>query len=160
LSIGRPARKAASISPTSARPSATLSSDPLSEGDAVHSSGSGLRVGSYVAFGVSALALGAGAYFLVKSGSTRDDATKLFNTCINAPVCSDSAQAQIHSKDNEADSQRNVGIGGLIVGGVAAATGVTLLILGSQHSAATAKSGAPRVTPVFGFRSLGLVGTF
>jgi hypothetical protein len=155
-------RRIASAPPpaTSARPSAPLSSDPLSEGDAVQSSGSVLRVASYVAFGVSAVALGAGAYFLVKSSSTRNSSSDLFNTCNAAPPCSDSDKAQIQSKDDDANSQRKVGIGGLVVGGVAAATGVTLLILGSPHSAATAQSDAPRVTPVFGFRSLGLVGTF
>lgn len=159
----RPTGAAASPPPTqsSASPAGTtLSSDPLSSGDTVHSSGSGLRVGSYVAFGVGAVGLGVGTYFLVKSGSTRDSATNLFNTCNATPPCSYSDKAQIDSKDHDADSQRNIGAGALVVGGVGVATGVTLLILSSHHSAASARSEAPHVTPVFGFRSLGLVGTF
>ncbi|MEP7048917.1 MAG: hypothetical protein ABJB12_01130 [Pseudomonadota bacterium] len=146
---------------TNAGPSSTLTSDPLSGADGAHSDGAGLRVASYVAFGVSALALGTGAYFLVKSNSTRNSATDLFNACNPTLSCAMNDQIdEINSKDHDADTQRNVGIGALVVGGVAAATGVTLLILGSQHGAATAHSDVPRLTPIVGFRSLGLVGTF
>jgi len=147
---------------SSASPAGTpLSSDPLSSGDTVHSSSSGLRVGSYVAFGVGAVGLGLGTYFLVKSGNTRKPATNLFNTCNANPPCSDVEQAQIHSIDHDADGQRNIGAGALVVGGVGVATGVTLLILSSRHGGATsAHRDAPHVTPVVGFRSLGLVGTF
>lgn len=157
----RPTASAASPTQTAASPAgATLSSDPLSNGDTVHSSSSGLRIGSYVAFGVGAVGLGVGTYFLVKSGSTRNDATNLFNTCNATPPCSDPEQAQVHATDHDADKQRNIGAGALVVGGVGVATGVTLLILSSGHAAASAHRDAPHVTPVFGFRSLGLVGTF
>jgi hypothetical protein len=145
----------------SARASAStsLTSAPLTA-DSVRSSSSGLRSASYVAFGVGAVGLGVGTYLLVKSSSTRSSSNDLFHTCNATPPCSDSQKTQIESKDNDADSQRNVGIGGLVVGGVGAITGVTLLILSSEHSAATAQSDATRVTPLFGFRSFGLAGTF
>jgi hypothetical protein len=143
----------------SASASTSLTSDPLTD-DSAHSSISGLSLASYVAFGVGAVGLGVGTYFLVKSSSTRSSSNNLFNSCNATPPCSDLQQSQIASKDSDADSQRNVGVGGLVVGGVGAITGVTLLILSSGHGAATAQNDAPRVTPLFGFRSFGLAGTF
>jgi hypothetical protein len=126
--------------------------------DAAHSSGSGLRVASYVAFGVGAIGLGVGTYFLVKSSNTRDTSNNQFDAC--NPGCSAEQVAQIQSTDDDADRQRNVGIGVVVTGGIAAITGVTLLLLSSGNSTATSQSSAPRVTPVLGLGSLGLTGTF
>lgn len=139
--------------------SASFTSDPLVS-DTPHANGSALRVGSYVAFGVGAVGLGVGAYFLVKASSTRDSANKMFDNCNSTKSCTMTNQDAIHAKDREANGQTKVGIGGLIVGGVGAATGVVLLILSSGQKTATAARAVPHVTPVFGFRSLGLVGTF
>jgi hypothetical protein len=142
-----------------ATPSASLSSEPLATDDD-HSSNSGLRVAAYAAFGVGAVGLGVGTYFLLKSNSTRHSSNDVFDACNAAPPCTADQMTQIASKDSDANSQRNVGIGGVVVGGVGVAAGVTLLILSSEHSATAARSDAPHVTPVVGFRSLGLVGTF
>lgn len=162
LTLRPTAADAARPTQSSASPAGTtLSSDPLSNGDTVHSSSSGLRVGSYVAFGVGAVGLGLGTYFLVKSGNTRDSANKLFDACDPTRSCAlNNQESQIIAKDHDADSQRNIGVGALVVGGVGVATGVTLLILSSRHGATSAHRDAPHVSPVVGFRSLGLVGTF
>ena len=153
----------ASAPPTTTEPvahsSATFTSDPLVS-DTPHGNGVGLRVGSYVAFGVGAVGLGVGVYYLVKSGNTREPATKLYDSCSNTAAGCSPLQSQIAPIDAEADKQRNIGIGALVVGGVGVATGVTLLVLSASHSTATATHATPHVTPVFGFRSVGLVGTF
>lgn len=134
-----------------------LSSDaPVA--DAAHSSSSGLRVASYVAFGIGAIGLGVGSYFFVKSSNTRDTSNKQFDAC--NPGCSAEQQAQVQSTDDDANRQRNVGIGAVVTGGVAAITGVTLLLLSSGNSTASSQSQGPRVTPVLGLGSLGLTGTF
>ncbi len=139
--------------------SSSLTSEPVA-GDAGHSSGSGLRVGSYVAFGVGAVGLGVGIYFLAKSSSSRNHSDELFASCdAMAGGCLEAQQDEIESSDDDADHQRNLGVGALVVGGVGVATGVTLLILSSGHSAA-ARNDAPHVTPMIGFNSLGLSGIF
>jgi hypothetical protein len=150
---------AAGAAEPGASTSAGLASEPLTS-DTVHSNRSGLRVGSYVAFGVGAVGLGLGAYFLVKSSSTRSSSNTLFDACGPTNSCTSAQVDQINGKDDDANTQRNLGVGALVVGGVGVATGVTLLILSSGHGAAAAQNNAPHVTPLFGFRSLGLAGTF
>jgi len=136
----------------------STTTDPLV--DNAPPKGHALRTAAYVSFGVGAVGLGLGTVFLLKSGSTRSDSNKLFDACLaDRANCDTNKQNAIISKDSDADSQRNVGVASLIVGGVGVAAGVTLLILDArQHS--TAQSSAPHVTPVLGFRSVGLVGTF
>ena len=51
-------------------------------------------------------------------------------------------------------------IAGLPGGGVAVLAGVAFLIADSSGGSSSALHNSPHVTPVFGFRSLGLVGTF
>ncbi|HYP77467.1 MAG TPA: hypothetical protein VER12_15960 [Polyangiaceae bacterium] len=126
--------------------------------DTAHGGSSGLRVASYVAFGVGAVGLGVGSYFLVKSSNTRQPATDLYDSC--TPNCTVEQQAEIETTDSDADQQRNIGIGAVVTGGVAAITGLTLFLLSASNSAPAAQSNAPRVTPVIGLGSLGLSGTF
>ena len=135
-----------------------VTSEPPPVADSAHSSGSGLRVASYVALGVGAVGLGVGGYFLVKSSNTRDSANSAFNAC--DPGCTAPQISQIGSTDAQADQQRNVGIGALVGGGVVAITGITLLIVSSGASTPPAQSHALRVTPVLGMGSLGLRGVF
>ncbi|MEO7034538.1 MAG: hypothetical protein ABI548_11575 [Polyangiaceae bacterium] len=141
--------------------SADLTSEPLAD-DTGHSNGSGLRVGSYVAFGVGAVGLGLGAYFLVKSSSTRSSSNALYDSysCNATGSCTAAQQAAYFGKVDDANSQRNLGVGALVVGGVGVVTGITLLILSSGQGTATAQNNAPHLTPLVGFRSLGLAGTF
>lgn len=158
---GAPGASAAAITPTSS--GVTLGTEPPAS-DNAHGA-SGARVVSYVSFGVGAVGLGLGTFFLLKSGSTRSDANKLFDSCnassLLGKCAKDSADAiSVQSKDHDADSQRNLGVASLVVGGVGVAAGITLLILDSHHRSTEAQAETPRIVPVIGLGSLGAVGTF
>jgi hypothetical protein len=150
--------------PAATAASASTSGEPLTA-DSSHSGVSGLRVASYVSFGVGAVGLGLGTFFLLKSGTTRSDANKLFDACNKAsllgkcPGKGPEAEA-INSKDSDADSQRNLGVVGLVAGGVGVAAGITFLILDAGHHSKDAQSSTPHITPVIGLGTLGAVGTF
>ena len=156
------------LRPTASAPVAAAAQTTTSGGspadNSSSSNGAGLRVASYVSFGVGAVGLGLGTYYLLKSSSTRNSANSLYDSCLTqggTGQCDDPvAKAQITSKDSDADSQRTLGAGALVVGGVGIATGVTLLVLDASHRRSTASATKPHVTPVFGFRSVGLLGTF
>ena len=134
--------------------------DPLAGDHAQH--GSGLRIASYVSFGVGAVGLGVGTYFLLKAKSSDDEAGKLFDQCVaidRSGKCG-SIRDQYEAKNNDANSQRNVGIASMVVGGVGVVAGVTFLILDAGSSGKSARQSTPHVTPVFGLNSVGLLGTF
>ncbi len=126
-------------------------------------SGSGLRVASYIALGVGAVGVGVGSYFLLKSRGTTDDADALYKLCqkeSGSPVCSiPTRRDEYEAKDADAASQRNIGVGALIGGGVGLVAGVTMLIVGSSSSD-SARNDAPRVVPMIGLGSLGIAGKF
>ena len=134
--------------------------DPLAEDHTQH--GPGLRIASYVSFGVGALGLGVGTYFLLKAKSSDEEADKLFDQCVAIDQHGDcgSIRADYDAKDSDANSQRTIGIASTIVGGVGVAAGVTFLILDVSRSEKSARQSVPHVTPVFGFNSIGLVGSF
>jgi hypothetical protein len=156
-STGVPVATPVAAGTTSANPT---TSDPLADDQSQH--GSGLRIASYVSFGVGAVGLGVGTYFLLKSKSTDDDAGKLFDQCVAIEPSGDcgAIRDQYEEKDSDARSQRSIGIASTIVGGVGVAAGVTFLILDATRSGKSARQTTPHVTPVFGFNSVGLVGTF
>ena len=144
-----------------------VSEPPRSEGAHTNdapSKGAGLKVASIVSFGVGAVGLGLGSFFLLESSNTRNESDKIDSECkVMSPTgkCNNPIkQDQIYSKDNDADSQRKLGIVSMIGGGVAVLAGVAFLIADASTGNATAQHVTPHVTPVFGFRSLGLVGTF
>ncbi|HKO47452.1 MAG TPA: hypothetical protein VJV79_07005 [Polyangiaceae bacterium] len=126
------------------------------------SSPSGLRIASYASFGVGALGLGFGTYFLLKAKSTDDEAGALFDQCVAVDPGGNcgSIRADYEAKDSDANSQRTIGIASTIVGGVGVAAGVTFLILDATRSGKSARQTTPRVTPVFGLNTVGLIGTF
>ena len=126
--------------------------------DASQVKASKLRIASYASFGVGAVGLGLGTFFLLKSHGTRNDADALWADCHcpNDPA----KQALVTSKDDDATRQQTIGVVGLIGGGVGVAAGVTLLVLDLRNSRKSAAGSALHVTPVFGDRSLGLAGTF
>src|SRR6187431_775600 len=126
--------------------------------DSAPSSGMALRVASYVTIGVGAVGLGVGTYFLVKSSNTRQTADNMYDEC--GPDCPESEKPPIDAIDADANRQRNIGIGVVVAGGVAAITGVTLLLVSASNRPTPAQSSGPRVTPVIGLGSLGLRGTF
>lgn len=141
--------------------SAATTSEPLADNQVQH--GSGLRIASYVSFGVGAVGLGMGTYFLLKAKSTDKDAGELFDNCVAMSATGDcgSLRDEYEQKNSDANSQRTAGVTSMIVGGVGVAAGVTFLILDlSQSSSKSAKHSTPHVTPVFGLNSVGLVGAF
>lgn len=130
--------------------------------DVRESRGSGLRVASYVSFGLGAVGLGVGTYFLLKSKSTDEDAGKLFDQCVAIDIagnCGPTREAY-DAKDSDARSQRSIGVASMIAGGVGVAAGVTFLILDLSQPGKSAQRSTPHVTPVFGFNTVGLVGAF
>ncbi|HKO51811.1 MAG TPA: hypothetical protein VJV79_29075 [Polyangiaceae bacterium] len=159
---GTPATEPAAGSPPGA---ASAAAEPASVSvDSSRRHGPGLLIGSIVSFGLGAASASVGTYFLLKAGNTRDESDQIYEKCSIASGgmdCTDLVKAEeILAKDAEANRQRNLGIVGLVGGGVGIATGLTLLILDVNRSSSSARQSTPHVTPVFGFRSVGLVGTF
>ncbi|MEI9935902.1 MAG: hypothetical protein WDO69_01630 [Pseudomonadota bacterium] len=165
----RPAATSAQPTPAATGPTTVAAvpvggaASPSPEGASADRSkghGPGLLIASVVSFGLGAVSAGVGAYYLVKSSSTRNDSDKLYEQC-GGTKCMDPVQKdEIESKDNEADHQSKLGIVGLVGGGVGVLAGFTFLILDVSRSDKSAQQSTPHVTPVFGFRSVGLVGTF
>jgi tetratricopeptide (TPR) repeat protein len=156
-----PVATAAPVKPVApvAAPAAGTSEPPLDEGS--HGT-SGLRVASYVSFGVGAIGLGLGTVFLLKAKSTDDEAGKLFDQCAAVDPGGNCGpdRDKYEAKNSDANSQRSIGITSMIAGGVGVAAGVTFLILDASNSSKSARRTEPHVTPVFGFNSVGLVGAF
>ena len=128
-----------------------------------HAGGAGLTIASIVSFSVGAVGLGLGSFFLLESSSTRNEANRLDEECkvASGGKCANSVkQEQIVSKDNEADSQRKLGIVSMIGGGVGVVAGLAFLIADVSGGSSSARHIAPHVTPVFGFQSVGVVGNF
>jgi len=123
---------------------------------------SGLRIASYVSFGVGAIGLGVGTVFLLKAKSSDDDAGKLFDQCTAKDPGGNCGplRDEYEAKNSDANSQRGIGVASMIAGGVGVAAGVTFLILDAGKSSKSAQHTTPHVTPVFGFNSVGLVGAF
>jgi hypothetical protein len=144
---------------TPAPPAATQpAASPTSDAGVAKDSGSGLRIGSYVAFGVGAVGLVGGTLFTLQSASKRKDADAAFAGCSAEPGgChqSDPRSAQTDELDRDADSKKTLGIVGFAVGGVGVAAGVTLLLLSSGGD--EQKAG---IQPFIGLGSAGLCGRF
>jgi tetratricopeptide (TPR) repeat protein len=120
------------------------------------SSGNGMRIGSYVAFGVGAVGLGLGTVFLLKAGSKRSDADALCNLPDGA--CPVSKKSEIEALDDEAKSAATISVVGFAAGGVGIAAGVVMLLMsGKSESSAAAR---PTVYPWVAANSAGLAGRF
>jgi hypothetical protein len=113
----------------------------------------GLRIGSYVGFGVGAVGLGLGTVFLIQSAGSRSDADALCT--LPGGACPLDVKPQVDELDGDADTQAAIGVTGLIVGGLGVAAGVTLLVLAGQKSKKSAS-----VLPYIGPNSAGVTGTF
>jgi uncharacterized membrane protein len=112
------------------------------------------KIAGFAAIGVGAVGLGVGTFFLIKAAGTQSDADEL----CPGDTCPASLETEVVAKDEDAASQRTVGVVGLALGGVAVAAGITLLLLPSNKSEAARRR--PSVQPYFGFRSVGLSGQF
>jgi len=121
------------------------------------SSKSGLRIGSYVGFGVGALGLIGGTVFTLQSASKRKDADKKFAACGGDAGCTvgNPLSGEVDQLDHDANSARTLGIVGFALGGVGVAAGVTLLILSSGADEEHAS-----VVPWLGPGSAGVRGRF
>lgn len=159
----RPVAAAPAVTPVAPLSAGTGATNEPPPDDAGSHGTSGLRVASYVSFGVGAIGLGLGTVFLLKAKSTDEEAGKLFDQCSAASNGTGECGAlrdDYEAKNSDAKSQRSIGITSMIAGGVGVAAGVTFLILDASKSSSSARHTAPHVTPVFGFNSIGLVGAF
>jgi hypothetical protein len=120
----------------------------------------GMRIGSYVAFGVGAVGLGLGTYFLIDSSKKRSEADDLCTLPNGA--CDAAVRDDVNELDEQANGARTMGIVGLAVGGVGIATGVALFVSsGGGSGKKTAKAPArPYVAPFIGRNTIGVTGAF
>ena len=139
-----------------AAPAAAPVRDTSVSMDTTRSGSSGMRIGSYVAFGVGAVGLGLGTVFLLKAGSKSSDADALCNLPDGA--CPLNKKAEIEALDDEAKSAATISVVGFAVGGVGIAAGVVMLLMsGGKSESAAAR---PVVYPWVAGNSAGFAGRF
>jgi hypothetical protein len=162
---GAPAPGAAAGGAVSTTPGAVTPSD-------VGKSGSnGMRIGSYVSFGVGAVGAVLGTVFVMRSSSKRkaaDDVNVEASGSTTGGPCSiaantcdaDSAVAKKQAGlDDQARSAKTIGIVGYVVGGLGLAGGVTLFILSNKKEESSPAS-AGFVAPYVGLGAVGVRGAF
>jgi hypothetical protein len=122
--------------------------------DRSESSGSTQRTLGFVTMGVGAVGLGVGAFFGVRTLSRKNQAESM---CTNANPCDDYGVLEYENTLSYARNARNYSYIGLGVGGVAAVTGLILVLTAPKTT-----SSAWRFTPTVGQGSIGAVvdGTF
>ncbi|HET9929297.1 MAG TPA: hypothetical protein VFQ35_01360 [Polyangiaceae bacterium] len=136
---------------------------PPAPAPAEQSSGNnGMRIGSYVGFGVGAVGLGLGTLFLLKGASKRSEANDAFDACKSDLNCRDlpatsPKKAKVDDLDSQATKAQRVGVAGMVVGGLGVAAGVTLLVLSGKSSTET-KTG--RLVPIVSPNYIGVSGAF
>jgi hypothetical protein len=116
--------------------------------------GNGLRIASYVAFGVGAVGLGVGTVF----GLRAQDRFKQGNAlCPTSGVCTLSSADAKKRKDfgTSGDTARTISVAGFVAGGVGVVGGVVLFVLSGSKKRETAAI-EPYVSPT----ELGIVGSF
>ncbi|HEY4104015.1 MAG TPA: hypothetical protein VGM44_08990 [Polyangiaceae bacterium] len=144
-------KPAAGVAPVAPAPATSIGA-PLPQGNSAP--GSGMRIGSYVAFGVGALGLAAGTVFALSAKSKYDDANAL---CKSFPCDLTRAQnAQRSQLSKDGDSAKTVSLVGFIVGGAGVVAGTTLFVL-SKHKTEAAQAG---IQPWIGLGAAGLSGKF
>jgi hypothetical protein len=119
------------------------------------SSANGLRTGGYTALGVGVVGATLGTVFMFGAKSKGDQADEAYAACGGAS-CPTAERANV--QDLEDDQARNKTLAAVSFGaaGAALATGITLLVLGNK----SARTDSASLTPMFGFRSIGLKGAF
>jgi len=156
--VAAPTGQTSDVNTTAPPPEHAVADNPKSHGP-------GLLIASVTSFGLGAVSAGVGTYFMLKSSSTRNDSDDLYQQCTltsgGGGKCTDPILIdQIKSKDSEADHQSKLGIVGLVGGGVGLLAGFTFLIIDVGSRSGSASHSTPHVTPVFGFQSVGVTGTF
>jgi len=143
-----------SAAPPSAAPTPVTAPNAAAPPPAESAHGSGLRVGSYVAFGAGAVGLAVGTVFALSAKSKYDDANAL---CPSFPCDLTRAQSDHRTQlGKDGDSAKSLSLVGFIVGGVGVATGATLFVL-SNHKTEAA---TVELRPWLGLGSLGVDGRF
>lgn len=123
----------------------------------------GMRIGSYVGFGVGALGIGLGTLFLLKGSSKRSEANDAFDACVKDPVCKNSGSSstekqKVDDLDSQATKAQRVGVAGMVVGGLGVAAGITLLVMSGNQSSSETKTG--RLVPIVSPNYIGVSGAF
>jgi len=130
----------------------------------------GMRIGSYVGFGVGAVGVALGTVFVLRSSSKRKSADAATSDVeahgsttggmcsIAAGTCdANSAAAKSQATlDDQARSAKTIGIVGYVVGGLGVAAGVTLFVLSSNKE----EPKSAFVAPYVGLGAVGLQGAF
>lgn len=129
-------------------------------GDTSPSTGgtSGLRIGAYIGMGVGVVGLGLGTYFLVKGSKDNNDSDTLYAACVAAKDCPGAKGDKVNSLLSDAARERTIGAVAMIGGGVALATGVTLLVV--DLSSGKKAASEPRLQPILGLNFAGVRGSF
>jgi hypothetical protein len=122
-------------------------------------SANAMRLGGFIGLGVGAVGLGVGTVFILRSHSKRTEAE---NLCPGeaGSLCPIANQADYTKAQSDSQSAGQIGVIGLVAGGVAAAAGVTLLILGKKNDSTSGAGPAPMVSGWIGPNSAGVTGTF
>jgi hypothetical protein len=115
----------------------------------------GLRIGSYVAFGVGAVGLGLGTVFMLQASGKDSDVDKICT--LPGGACPESRRDEVKGLEEDASSARTLGVTGFVVGGAGVAAGVVLFILSGSSEKAAATTG---VRPWIGWNSAGIDGRF
>jgi hypothetical protein len=127
---------------------------PVNHSSTASNSGSGMRIGAYVAFGVGVAGLATGTVFMVQHASKSKEADDLCT--LPGGECDASVKPKVKSLDDDAKKALTFGVVGLAVGGAAIGTGILLLVLAPSGGSGQSAS----VTPWFGLNSAGVRGTF
>jgi hypothetical protein len=118
-----------------------------------------MRIGSYVAFGVGAVGLGLGTYFLIDSRGKRSDADAKNDQCEAQLRCSanDPLAKEVDDLDDQARSALTLSIVSFAVGGAGVAAGTALFFASAPDEGSQASF---TIHPVIGLGAAGVAGTF
>lgn len=156
-----PAPAGDEVAPLQVGMSPELQPAPAAPTSEAASGTSGLRIGSYAAFGVGAVGLGIGTIFLLSSKSKRADADAAFEQCAASGDCreNDPEARRTAELDDSARSAMTLSIVGFAVGGVGVAAGTALFLAssGDDKEHATLQ---PSIRPWVGLGSAGVSGRF
>jgi hypothetical protein len=139
--------------PPAANPPAENQAPPPAADHGTSSGTNGMRIGSYVAFGVGAVGIAGGIAFMLQSSSKRSDADKICS--LPGGNCPLDQKDQVNSLDSDANKARTLGIVGFALGAAGIGAGVTLFVLSSGQNGKTAS-----IAPWVGVNSAGVRGKF
>lgn len=122
-------------------PPASKDEGPVAED---HGGMNGMRLGSYIAFGVGGLGIIGGTIFSLSAKSKFNESNDLY-TKNNCDAGCPSVESKIKDLDSSASGAKTLGIVGFIVGGLGVAGGVTLFVLSGDKKEEQAAHTSPQV---------------